>query len=102
MEIHNQINQTLVQFQALLTKALQQNSRTLFRLSVGKLQEVEPLLESLAETIAESIAETNLQPDSDSDSFKESSDSISNEEHLTDIQEEVQIENKGETNEKDS
>ena len=98
MEIHNQINQTLVQFQALLTKALQQNSRTLFRLSVGKLQEVEPLLESLAE----SSAETNLQPDSHSDSFKESSDNISNEEHLTDIQEEVQIENKGETNEKDS
>ena len=98
MEIHNQINQTLDQFQALLTKALQQNSRTLFRLSVGKLQEVEPLLESLAE----SSAETNLQPDSHSDSFKESSDNISNEEHLTDIQEEVQIENKGETNEKDS
>lgn len=48
----------------------------------------------MLESLAESTAETQLQPEPHSDSFKESSDSISNEEPLNDIQEEVQIKNK--------
>lgn len=96
-QIHNQINQTLNQFQALLNKALQQDSRTLFRLSVGKLQEVESLLEYVTEpTSDEALIESPSEP------FKEDSDNISDVELLPNTQEEVQIENKGETNEKDS
>lgn len=93
-----EINQTLHQFQVLLNKALQQDSRTMFRLSVGKLLEVESLLSASEETLEQTtiLTPTNetlvgdSNPESVSDNFKDSSDNISD------------VENKEENNEKDT